>query len=137
MDAPLPAFVAHGDVAVVAPQHDLVTLGDDAHIGVQAGVDGGLGPAGADGFDLGDGLCHFEKPPAAGEKMAEKIGAQTKAHDGDVVVVDDLVELVDMGFGEELALVGNDHIGIGMMGGKLYQNVILRSYGIYRTDGSC
>ena len=66
-DAPDPALVAHGDIAVVAAQEQLLTLGDDVALGVDPGVDGGLSPAVADGFDLLDGVRHLHEPPASGE----------------------------------------------------------------------
>ena len=53
-DALLVAAVAHGDIAVIAAQHHLGTLGDDIAVGINAGIDGGLGGAVTDGLEYRD-----------------------------------------------------------------------------------
>ena len=50
-----PAFVTHGNVAVVAPQQQLLALGNNVALPVYAGVDRSLGSTVADGFNLQNG----------------------------------------------------------------------------------
>ena len=95
--------MAHGYVAIIAAQHDLIALGDHPHIPIQTGVDGGLGAAGADGLDLGHRVGHLEQAAAALEEVAEEIGAQTEAENGDVAIVDDGTQVVDLRLSKELA----------------------------------
>ena len=61
--------MAHGDIAVVAAEKDLTALRDDAAVFVNSGVDGGLSPAGTDGFNFGDGVRKFHEPLRAGEEV--------------------------------------------------------------------
>ena len=110
----MPTFVAHGDVAIVSAEENLVALGDHVAVLVQTRVDGSLGAAGADGLDLGNGVGHLKQAAATLEKMAEEVGTQAEAQNGDVVIVDDAAEGVDLGFREELAFVCNDHVDIGV-----------------------
>ena len=111
----LPALMAHGYVAIVSAQQDLVALGDPLHIPVETGVDDGLGAAGADGLDLRHRVGHLEQAAAALKEVAEEVGAQTEAEDGNVVDVDDGAQSVHLGGGEELALVCDDHVGVGVI----------------------
>ncbi len=117
--------MAHGDVAVIAAKHHLFALGDDMALAVDAGVDGGLGTAVANGFDLLDGICHLHQPLAAGEQAAQKVGAQAKAYHRDIIIVYDGTKLVDLLPGQELAFVGNDHIAIAVLG-LLVEGVYIR-----------
>ena len=48
--------------------------------------------------------------------MAEEVGTQTEAEDGNIVLIDDGAQSVHLGFGEELALVGDDHVDVGVVG---------------------
>ena len=59
-DGVLPALVTHGHVAIVAAQQDLVTFGDHTTVFVHTGIDGGFGSAGANGFDLGNGVGNLK-----------------------------------------------------------------------------
>ena len=70
-----PAFVTHGNVAVVAPQQQLLALGNNVALPVYAGVDRSLGSTVADGFNLQNGVCHFHQAAAAGEKFILKISS--------------------------------------------------------------
>lgn len=106
--------MAHGDIAVVAPQHHLGAVGNDVALPVDAGVDGGLGPAVADGLDLLNGVRHLHEPQAAGKQLCLEVGTQAEAHDGDIVLVHDGPELVDLGFRQELALVHDDYIAASL-----------------------
>ena len=105
------ALVAHGDVAVVAAQHHLGTLGNDIAI-VNTGIDGGLSTAVADGLDLLNGVRHLHQTAAAGEEPGLEVRPQAEAHDGNIIVVDDGAQLVDLVFRQELALVHDDHIAL-------------------------
>ena len=67
-DLLLPALVAHGHIAFVAAQKDLLALGDDAPAR-NSGIDGRLVPAGAYGLYLGQGVCDLKKAAAAGEQV--------------------------------------------------------------------
>ena len=78
-NGPLPAAVAHGDVAVVAPQDHLSALGDHIAVAVDPGVHRGLGAAVADGLDLLDGVRQLKQPAAAGEELGLEVGAQAEA----------------------------------------------------------
>ena len=79
-----------GNVGVIAAQHDLTAHRNDAAQSVDAGVDDGLFAAGADGLDLGDGVGHLEQSSAALKQMGQKVGAQTKAENGDVHFIHDV-----------------------------------------------
>ena len=116
LDAPHVAAVAHGDVAVVAADHDLIALGDDVALAADARVDGRLCAAVADGFDLLDVVRHLEQPQAAGEELGEEVGPQAEAEHRDVEIVDDPAELVDLRGLEELALVDDDDVGVVPLG---------------------
>ena len=107
--------MTHCQIAIISPQHDLSALGDHPHMPVQTGVDGGLGAAGADGLDLGNGVGYLEKTAAALKEMAEEVGAQAKAKDGDIVIIDDGAQGIHLLGGKELAFVRNDHIVIGVL----------------------
>ena len=79
--------MAHGDVAVVAAQEDLVSLGEDAAVPVQPGVHRGLAAAGANGLYLGYGVCQLHEPPGAGEKAGEEVRAQAEARFRQILLV--------------------------------------------------
>ena len=114
-DAPDIALVAHGDIAVVAPQKDLGTLGDNVALTIDSGIDRCLGPTVADGFDLLDGICHLHEPQRAGEQVGLKVRAQAEAHHGHIVVVHNAAQLVNLVHREKLTLVHDDHIALSQM----------------------
>ena len=57
--------MAHCNVGIVAADEDLSALGHHASLAVDAGVDDGLFAAGADGFDLGDGVGDLKESATA------------------------------------------------------------------------
>ena len=85
-------------------------MGDDVPFPVDAGVDRSLGSTVTDSLDLLNGVRHLHEPQAAGKQLGLKVRAQTKAHDGDIVLVYDGAELVDLGFRQKLALVHDNHV---------------------------
>jgi len=74
--------MTHGYVAIVTAQKDLIALGDDSAVPIQTGIDGGLGAAGADGLDLGNGVCYLKESTASLEEAAEKVGRKPKQSTG-------------------------------------------------------
>ena len=114
LDAPDIALVAHGNIAVVAPQKYLGALGNNVAGAVDPGIDGGFGPAVADGLDLLDGVRHLHEPQGAGEQMGLEVRPQSEAHDGYIAVVHDLPKLVDLIHSKKLALIHNDHIAMAL-----------------------
>ena len=113
-DAPFPAPVAHGDVAVVTAQQHLGALCNDMAVAVDPGVGGGLRATVADGLDLLDGVRHLQKAQASREQLGLKIRPQTKADHRNIQLVDDGAQLADLLRGEELALIGDDHIAASL-----------------------
>lgn len=110
------AFMTHGDIAVVAAEEDLAALGDDVAVRVDAGVDGRLAAAVADGLDLGDGVRQLEQPQAAGEQARAEVRPQAEAEHGQIFPVDQLAQLIDLFAGQKLALVHDDDVDIGPRG---------------------
>ena len=105
-----PAFVAHGDIAVVAAEKHLIAVCDDAPRCVDAGVYRGLAAACADGLYLGDGVGKLHEPARTGEEMRQEVGAQAKAQNRQIFSVDELAQLIDLLGREKLRLVGNDDV---------------------------
>ena len=58
--------------------------------------------------------------------MREKIRPQTEAQHGDVLLVDDAAQLVDLLRGEKLRLVGDDDVGVPSAG-KRVRDVLVRT----------
>ena len=58
--------------------------------------------------------------------MREKIRPQTEAQHGDVLLVDDAAQLVDLLRGEKLRLVGDDDVGVPGAG-KRVRDVLVRT----------
>ena len=102
--------MAHGNIAVVSAEKDLIAVGDDAPVFVDAGVYRGLAAAGADGFYFSDGVGKLHEPARAGEEVRQKVRAQAEAQDGQVLLIDELAQLVDLLGREKLRLVGDDDI---------------------------
>ena len=75
---------------------------------VEAGVEGGLLAAPADGLDLLQLVCHHQQMIAAGEELPFEVRPQAVAHDGDVAVVHQMHQIVDIGLLQELGLVHDD-----------------------------
>ena len=65
-------------------------------LAVDSGVDRGLGPAVADGFDFLNGIRHLHEPQRPGEQVGLEIRPQTEAHNGHIVIVHDGPQLVDL-----------------------------------------
>jgi len=108
----LPALVAHRDVGVVTADEDLATGGDDVTVLVDTGIDGGFATAGADGFDLGNGVGDLKEAAATGEEMRQKVGAKSEAHYRNLIHVNDFTQLIYLFGCEELALVCDDDVAI-------------------------
>ena len=104
--------MTHGYVAVVAAEEDLLAGGDYPAVGADAGVDRGLGAAFADGLYLRYRVRELQKAAGAGEHMREEVRPQAEAEDGDVELVDHFPEPVYLLGGEELRLVGYDHVAL-------------------------
>ena len=113
--------MAHGDIAVVPAEEHLIALGEHAAVFIQPGVDGGLAAAGADGLYLGYRVGKLHQTPRAGEKVREKIRPQAEAQHGDVLLIDDAAQLVDLLRREKLRLVRDDDIGMAGSFGHLAQ----------------
>ena len=126
VDIVLIAFMAHGDITVVAAQEDLIALGDDIAVGADAGVRGRLAAAVADGFDLGNGVGQLKQSPAAGEELRLEIRPQAEAQNGQVLAVDKLPQLIDLLPGQELTFIDNDHVRPAVRG-VLFAQVALRA----------
>ena len=71
--------------------------------------------AGADGFDLGEGVRDLEKAAAAGEQVGQKVGAQPEADDRHIALIHQRAQLVDLLRREKLALIGDDDIHAGVL----------------------
>lgn len=106
-DGVFPAFVAHGDVGIVAAEKHLAALGDDFTAAVDSRVDGGFAAAGADGFDFRDGIGELHKAPRPGEELGLKVGPEPETEHGDIEIIDKGAELINLLRGEKLGLIGN------------------------------
>lgn len=122
-----PAAVAHGDVGVVPAEEHLLALGDDPAVRREARVHGGLGPAGADCLYLRYRVRQLQEPLRAGEHVRQEIGPQPEAEDGDVQLVHDVAQLVDLLGREELGLVRYDDVSPARGGIEL-------AYAVRRRD---
>ena len=110
-----PTLVAHGDVCIISAEQNLTAGGDDVSTSVDTGIDGCFVTAGADGFDLGNGVGNLEEATATGEEMRQKVGAESEAHDGKVIDVNDFAQLVDLLRCEELTFIGDDNVTVTVM----------------------
>lgn len=110
LDLLAPTPVAHSDIAVIAPQKHLTACGENGPAGIQTGIDGGLGAAGAHGLDLCNGIGQLHQTAGARKKMGKKICAQTKTEDRKIRFVYNLTQLVNLLGGEELCLVRDDNV---------------------------
>ena len=84
------------------------TFGDDIAVGIDAGIDGGLGRAVADGLDLLNGVRQLHQTHGAREELGLEVGPEAKAHDGHVKIIHNGPELVDLIRSQKLGLV-HDH----------------------------
>ena len=124
--------MAHGNVAVVSAEENLIAVGDDAPGGIDARIDGRLAAACADGFYLGYGVGKLHEPACAGEEVRKKICAQTEAQNRQILVVNELPQLVYLLGSEKLRLVGDYNIvppglGVGL------DDVLLGGYDLCRA----
>ena len=106
----LPTAVAHGDICIVSAKQDLSTLGNNLSAFVDTGVYNRLFSAGADGFDLGNGIGNLKQSATPFKQVGKKIRAKSKAKHGYVKTVHDAAELVDLLSGEKLTFVGDDRM---------------------------
>ena len=70
----LPALVAHSDIRIVTADENLATGSDDVAVLVDTGINGCFVAAGADGFDLSNGVGNLKEAAATGEEMGQKVG---------------------------------------------------------------
>ena len=80
-----------------------------------AGIDGGFCSAVADGLDFLNGVRNLHEPQRTGKQMGLEVCAQTKAHDGYIIVVHNTPELIDLCHGQELAFVHNDYVALAQV----------------------
>ena len=80
---------------------------------VETGVKGRFFAAPADGFDLLQLVRQHQQMVAAREQVALEVGAETVADDGDAAVIDEVDEVIDLIFCQELGFV-DDNTGIGL-----------------------
>ena len=106
----LPTAVAHGNIGVVSSDQDLSALGDHLSVFIDACVDDRFLSAGADGFDLGDGICNLKQSAASFKQVREKVGTKPKAKHGYIKPIHDTAELVDLSGCEKLTFVGDDRM---------------------------
>ena len=95
-DRAAPAAVAHGSIAVVASDKDLVAFGDDLSIRCDPGIDSCLGTAGADCFDLRNGIRQLHQTQGAGEEMCQEIRPEAETKYRYILIVNDGPKLVDL-----------------------------------------
>ena len=105
-----PAAATQRDVLVVATNLDLVAVGHDVALAVDAGVDDRLAATGAGGFHLLDGVGKLHQATRALKEVGLEVGTQPVAHHIDAVVVHDAGELVDLVRRQELRLVDEDPV---------------------------
>ena len=99
---------AQPDILVVGAQHHLLTLLQHVALIVKAGVEGRLFAAPADGLDLLQLVRQHQQVIAAGKQVALEVRPQTVADDGNIAVVHQMHQIVDLLLGEELGLVHDD-----------------------------
>ena len=109
---------AKADILIIGSQHHLGSLLDHTAVLVKPGVEGGFFAAPADGFYLLQLIRQDQELVAAGEKLPLKVGLQPVADNGDIAVVHQVDQVVDLLLGEKLGLVHNDageflQVGVG------------------------
>lgn len=100
-----PAFAADGDIAVVAADFYLSTLGNYVAMRIDSRIYYSLPAAGASRFNLVDCIGNFKQTARAFEEMRLEVGAQTVANYIAAIFVDHTRELVDLLGCKELSLV--------------------------------
>ena len=103
------AAVAHSNISIVAAQQHLVALGNDIAV-TDTGINNGLCAAITNGLDLLNGIGDLHQPLRSGEQLCLEISPQTEAHNGDVIIIYDGAELIDLLGRHKLAFVQDDHI---------------------------
>ena len=91
-----PASVAHGNIAVVTSQKNLAAFREDVPIGIQTGIDGGLGAAGADILNLCNGVRQLHQALRAREEVGQKVRAKAKTEDRDVCLIHNFPQLINL-----------------------------------------
>ena len=102
--------MAHGHIAVVSSEEDLVTLGDDPPACIDAGIDRRFPSAGANGLDLGQGIGQLHQALRTGKKVGQKVGPETEAENRQILFVHQRAQIVDLPWGEKLRFIRNDDI---------------------------
>ena len=126
----LPTLVAHSEIEVISSKKKLITRCNYVHIRVKASVDNRLGAAGANGFYLSDRVGKLKEPSAARKEMTEEVGTESKAQYRDIAIVNNSSQVVDVAFGKELALVGNNYVTVGVLLGENAEDIIICIHGI-------
>ena len=90
-----PVLPAKGDIALVTAELDLRSGLYDLTI-EQPSVISGLPSAPADGFDLLYGVGQCQEPMAAFKQITLEVGAQAIADDGNILLVHDIDQLLDL-----------------------------------------
>lgn len=101
---------ADRDVALVAADFDLRTLGEGAALLVHPHDHRRFAAGVADGLDLDELIRPGEQILAALEELAAKIGAKPIGEHRDAERIDDFAELPDLSFGEKLRLIDEDAV---------------------------
>ena len=117
----LPAFVAHSYVEVVTAEKDLRSLGHDVHILVKTRVYGSFRTARADSLYFGYRIRKLKQTLASRKELTHKVGSKTKAHNGNIKLVNDLSQLINVLRREKLTFVSNYNVAVGM---SCYENIV-------------
>ena len=90
------AAPAHTFVFIIAADFNLRALYNYLSLFVDSGIYDSLFSAFADRFYLADAVSDFEKSARAFKQLCLKIGAQTKAQNGDVAKLGYILHLIDL-----------------------------------------
>lgn len=126
----LPAFVAHRNVEIVATEEKLVARGNYIHIRVKTSVDNRLRAAGANSLDLGYRVGKLKEPSATREEMTEEVGTKSEAKHGDITIVYDFAQSVNVRLCQELTFINYNYVAVGMLLGENLVDIVIYTNGI-------
>ena len=132
LDLAFPALVAHGDIAVIAAEENLIAVGDDVSGRVDARVDGRLRPQAQTVLISVMESASSMSLRAPGEEVRKKICTQTEAQNRQILVVNELPQLVYLLGSEKLRLIGDYNIVLPGLGVGL-DDVLLGGYDLCRA----
>ena len=124
---------AHCDVAVIAANLNLCAFFHAAAIGADAKVHGRFATAVTNRFQFDQAIRQGEQGSAAGKKLGLEICPEAVAKHGDVELISDLSDLLDLVAGEKLSFIDQDagdggrfgaSSGRGVFGGDVRKNII-------------